>query len=315
MLGDPIGPFPRWRDLVGQLVTEAARHGGSPVFFGVGQAAAKICGKLGFAVRRIGEQAIVPLEEFSIERLDPELRELHRQIANLGCQFAGVERDAVPALIPEPRARIGRVAPIRTRKTTLFSAVPFSVDYLERFPVGAGRSRGRILAFASLVGSSGRAELSVELSAMSQIGRLNRHLGFSARRGDLVGERPRLPSRKPWLGTPAGARPPGHGLAMGSAWNLPVPPRRALLGLQRAAPSQGQVCSALGAALCRLPARSRLWLAPCRIWRNWWHAALRRKPPWRGRRLRRAQLKASSRPPSPMDLSQVVAFCLTELGL
>jgi phosphatidylglycerol lysyltransferase len=81
VLGDPIGPFARWRDLMGQLMTEAARQGGAPVFFGVGQAAAKICSKLGFAARRIGEQAIVPLEEFSIERLDPELREAHRQIA------------------------------------------------------------------------------------------------------------------------------------------------------------------------------------------------------------------------------------------
>ena len=75
-------------------------------------------------------------------------------------------------------------------------------------------------------------------------------------------KRPRLPSRKPWLGAAAGARPSGHGVTMGAAWNLPVPSRRALLGLQRTAPSQGQVCSALGAALCQLPARSRFGSRP-----------------------------------------------------
>ena len=32
VLGDPIGPFARWRDLVGQLVTEAASHGGCARF-------------------------------------------------------------------------------------------------------------------------------------------------------------------------------------------------------------------------------------------------------------------------------------------
>jgi phosphatidylglycerol lysyltransferase len=163
VLGDPIGPFARWRDLVGQLVTEAARHGGSPVFFGVGQAAAKICGKLGFAVRRIGEQAIVRLEEFSIERLDPELRESRRQIASLGCQFAVVERNAVPALISELEPVSEEWLRYKRARERAFSAAPFSVDYLGRFPVGVVRSRGRILAFASLVGSAGRAELSVEL--------------------------------------------------------------------------------------------------------------------------------------------------------
>jgi phosphatidylglycerol lysyltransferase len=37
------------------------------------------------------------------------------------------------------------------------------VDYLGRFPVGVVRSGSRILAFASLVGSAGKAELSIEL--------------------------------------------------------------------------------------------------------------------------------------------------------
>ena len=163
VLGDPIGPFARWRDLVGQLVTEAARHGGSPVFFGVGQAAAKICGKLGFAVRRIGEQAIVRLEEFSIERLDPELRESRRQIASLGCQFAVVERNAVPALISELEPVSEEWLRYKRTSGRGFLGTGLHVDYLGRFPVGVVRSRGRILAFASLVGSAGRAELSIEL--------------------------------------------------------------------------------------------------------------------------------------------------------
>src|SRR5206468_4385169 len=60
VLGDPIGPFARWRDLLCQLINDATSQGGWPVFFGVGEAAAKICSKIGFAVRRIGDQAILP---------------------------------------------------------------------------------------------------------------------------------------------------------------------------------------------------------------------------------------------------------------
>ena len=162
-LGDPIGPFARWRDLLCRLVTEATRHGGWPVFFGVGGAAAKICSKLGFAVRRIGDQAIVPLEQFAIEKLDPELQQVHRQITSLGCQFQVVARDAVPALIPELQPVSEQWLRYKRTRDRAFLGTAFNVDYLRRFPVGVIRSHGRILAFASLVGSAGRAELSIEL--------------------------------------------------------------------------------------------------------------------------------------------------------
>jgi phosphatidylglycerol lysyltransferase len=163
VLGDPIGPFARWRDLLCQLATEATSHGGWPVFFGIGEAAAQICRKLGFAVRRLGDQAILPVEQFAIEQLSPELQKTHRQISGLGCQFEVVAPATVPALIAE-------LQPVseewlrgkRTRERAFLSAA-FRADYLARFPVAVVRSRGRILAFASLVGSAGRAELSVEL--------------------------------------------------------------------------------------------------------------------------------------------------------
>src|SRR5438105_4796693 len=72
-----------------------------------------------------------------------------------------------------------------------------------------------------------------------------------------MGEGASLPKRKPWLGAAAGSGPSGHGVALGSVRSSSLPPRRTLLGFQRTAPSQGQVCSAVGPALCQLPARSR----------------------------------------------------------
>jgi phosphatidylglycerol lysyltransferase len=105
----------------------------------------------------------VPLAQFAIEQLSPELQQTHRQIASLGCQFEVVASAAVPALI-------GELQPVseewlrgkRTRERAFLSAA-FRADYLARFPVGVVRSGGRILAFAGLVESAGKAELSVEL--------------------------------------------------------------------------------------------------------------------------------------------------------
>lgn len=163
MLGDPIGPFPRWRDLLCQLTTEATNHGGWPIFFGIGEAAAQICNKLGFAVRRIGDQAIVPLDQFAIENLSPELQGIHGQIASLGCQFEAVASESIPALIPEllPVSEDWLRGKHTTQRDVLTPA--FHENYHGRLSVGVVRSGGRILAFASLVGSAGKAELSVEL--------------------------------------------------------------------------------------------------------------------------------------------------------
>jgi phosphatidylglycerol lysyltransferase len=166
VLGDPIGPFARWRDLLCQLATEATKHGGWPIFFGIGEATAKICSKLGFAVRRIGDQAIIPLDQFAIQKLSPELQEIHRQITSLGCRFEVVGSESISALIPE-LLPLFVDSPRGKHRTQHLLTPAFRVDYLRRFPVGVVRSGGRILAFASLVGSAGKAELSVELVRFS----------------------------------------------------------------------------------------------------------------------------------------------------
>jgi phosphatidylglycerol lysyltransferase len=162
VLGDPIGPFARWRDLLCQLINDATSQGGWPVFFGVGEAAAKICSKVGFAVRRIGDQAILPLDQFASEKLNPELREAHRQIASLGCRFEVVASEAVPTLIRELLSVSEDWLRGKRSRQRVLPSIAVHVDYLGRFPVGVVRSGGRILAFGSLIGSAGKAELSIE---------------------------------------------------------------------------------------------------------------------------------------------------------
>ena len=60
-----------------------------PIFFGIGEASAQICNKLGFAVRRIGDQAIVALDQFPIENLSPELQGIHRALGRLAILLHG----------------------------------------------------------------------------------------------------------------------------------------------------------------------------------------------------------------------------------
>jgi phosphatidylglycerol lysyltransferase len=91
------------------------------------------------------------------------VQEAHRQTASLGCQFEVVASEAVPALIPELLSISEHWLRGKRTRQRAFPSIALRVDYLRRFPVGVVRSRGRILAFGSLVGSAGKAELSIEL--------------------------------------------------------------------------------------------------------------------------------------------------------
>ena len=105
----------------------------------------------------------MPLDQFAIEKLSPERQQIHRQVTSLGCQFGSVASESIPALIPE-------LLPVfkdwfRGKHTTQrdLQTPAFHVADLGRFSVGVVRSGGRILAFASLVESAGKAEVSIEL--------------------------------------------------------------------------------------------------------------------------------------------------------
>jgi phosphatidylglycerol lysyltransferase len=161
--GDPIGPPERWQDLMGRLDALATSHGGWPVFFGVDEAGAQICRKLGFAVRKIGEAAIVPLEAASLETIDPALREAWREVERLGCRFDVVEPEELPRLMPALRAVATEWEADKRARTGTVSAEAITPDRLRPFPVAVVRSGYRIVAFARLSHSAGMAEIALDL--------------------------------------------------------------------------------------------------------------------------------------------------------
>jgi phosphatidylglycerol lysyltransferase len=161
--GDPIGPPERWRDLFVRLDALARRDGGWPVFFGIGEAGALACRKLGFAVRKYGEAAIVPLGRFELEHVDPGLALSHREMAERGWRFETISADALhlhraalDALAAEWERRRG------TREDEHAMSI-LRAEQPDRFPIAIVRANERIQAFAVLSRGAGNAELSVEL--------------------------------------------------------------------------------------------------------------------------------------------------------
>jgi phosphatidylglycerol lysyltransferase len=162
-LGDPVGPLDRWRDLFVLLRAEAERHGARAVFFGVSAAGAPICRKLGFALRRIGEEALVPLDAFSLEGAVPELRERHAAAIAAGSGFEILEGDAVDAVLPALRRISDAWLAWRGVGERGFSSGAFRSSYVRRHRVALVRRGEEIVAFALLWSSSGNAELAADL--------------------------------------------------------------------------------------------------------------------------------------------------------
>jgi phosphatidylglycerol lysyltransferase len=163
-LGDPVGPRARAEELVWHFRELSDYHGGRTVFYQVSGDRLPLYVDLGLAALKIGEEARVPLENFSLEGATrADLRQAHRRAERSGASFEIVPPDRVPALMPA-LARISDAW--LTEKSTAekrFSVGAFSPEYLSHFPIAVVRSEGSPSAFVNLWPSGTKEELSVDL--------------------------------------------------------------------------------------------------------------------------------------------------------
>ena len=162
--GDPIGSPQEQTELAWRLKEVADRHGGRPVFYEVGSAHLPIYLDLGLSLFKIGEEARVPLESFSLE--GGERRGMRRALGMVerkGGTFEIVPPHEVPALLPElERVSNAWLASKHTREKG-FSLGFFDETYLSRFPIALVRREGRVVAFANVWLAPARDEISVDL--------------------------------------------------------------------------------------------------------------------------------------------------------
>ncbi len=166
---------------------------------------------------KIGEEARVPLADFSLEgAARAELRQAHRRAQRDGASFEVVPPERVEALLPALQAHLGRVA-LRSKAT---GEKRFSVGSFSRAVPAAVSARawcareGTPVGFANLwtTGTQGRA---VGGSDALRPGRAARRHGLPVHRADAVGPRAGLPLVQSRHGAAVGAG--SHPLA--PAWH------------------------------------------------------------------------------------------------
>ena len=163
-MGDPVGPAEETREVAWRFREFCDRHGGLTVFYEVGTANLPVYLDLGLSLLKLGEEARVPLEHFSLEgHARKGLRTAHRQAEREGCRLEIVPPRDVAAILPDLRAISDAWLAAKQTREKGFSLGFFAPAYLQRCTMAVVRHGGRLVAFANLWTSAGREELSVDL--------------------------------------------------------------------------------------------------------------------------------------------------------
>jgi phosphatidylglycerol lysyltransferase len=167
-MGDPVGPESEREPLAWEFVESCDGMAASPVFYQVTPENLPIYVDLGLSLSKLGEEARVPLEGFSLDgAARADLRQTHRRAVRDGAEFAIVPRDGVAALMPQLQEISDAWLAAKSGAEKGFSLGYFDADYLARFDCAVVRSGGRIVAFANIWRAGATAELSVDLMRYS----------------------------------------------------------------------------------------------------------------------------------------------------
>ncbi|MHA7632205.1 bifunctional lysylphosphatidylglycerol flippase/synthetase MprF [Corallococcus sp. M7] len=163
-MGDPVGPPDAATELAWRFLELADRHHGWACFYQVGPGALPRYLDLGLTLLKLGEEATVPLQDFTLE--GPERRGLRhglRRMEREAWTFEVQPREAVPQLLPQLRTLSDAWLAEKHTREKGFSLGWFSPRYLEQGPVALVRRSGVLMGFANVWAPDTKEELSVDL--------------------------------------------------------------------------------------------------------------------------------------------------------
>ena len=164
VLGGPVGPEEERAELLWSFREEVDLYGGWPVFYEVGTEDLTNYLDLGLTLLKVGEQARVPLDLFSMAGSSRKgLRNLRHKLERDGYLFEIVPADHVPALMPQLKTVSDDWLTGKRTREKGFSLGYFDPEYLSYFPLAIARREERIVAFANLWVSTSKEELSVDM--------------------------------------------------------------------------------------------------------------------------------------------------------
>lgn len=167
-MGPPVGDPAEQHELLWRLRELADAHAARPGFYGLGPEHLPEMVEMGFAIQKAGEEAVVPLETFSLQGRKREvLRRNWRKAQEAGATFEVVPAAKVGAYIPQLKAISDQWLARHAGGEKGFSMGGFEPRYVAEFPCALVRREGRIVAFATLWTTPDKSEFSMDLMRYS----------------------------------------------------------------------------------------------------------------------------------------------------
>jgi phosphatidylglycerol lysyltransferase len=163
-MGDPVGEEEEWGELVWRFREMCDRYDGWTVFYEAGHRKLHLYLDLGLTPLKIGEEARVPLERFSLDGgAHKGLRYTYHRLQKEGCVFEVIAQADITSFLPEFKGISDTWLAQKNTREKGFSLGFFSEDYLKRFPAGIIRKDGNVMAFTNIWLGQGKEELSIDL--------------------------------------------------------------------------------------------------------------------------------------------------------
>ncbi|MEP6781102.1 MAG: bifunctional lysylphosphatidylglycerol flippase/synthetase MprF, partial [Gemmatimonadaceae bacterium] len=167
-VGDPLGDEEAGAELAWRFREMADRHGGWTVFYEVGTERLPLYIDLGLSLLKIGEEAIVHLDKFTLEGgSNKSLRRSLKDADKKNITFEVVPIENVPQLMPQLRLISDAWLAEKNAREKGFSLGRFDEQYLSHHPIALIYHEGNPVAFANLWTTTTRDELSVDLMRWS----------------------------------------------------------------------------------------------------------------------------------------------------
>ena len=163
-MGDPVGPSSLYEPLVWTFVENCDGMAVEPVFYQISPENLPLYIDLGLTLSKLGEEARVPLDTFSLEgAARADLRHPHRRAKKDGAEFEVVPRAKIGAIMPELREVSNAWLSAKNTAEKRFSLGYFDERYLSHFDIAVVRRAGAIVAFANILRAGADTELSADL--------------------------------------------------------------------------------------------------------------------------------------------------------
>jgi len=163
-MGDPIGRQTEWTGLIWQFREICDRYDGWAVFYEVGSLNLHWYLDLGLSFLKLGEEARVSLDGFSLEGgARKGLRNTYNRLEKEGCALEILSPKSISDRLSELKEVSDLWLSQKNTREKGFSLGFFNEEYLEQFPVAVVRKNQKIIAFANIWVGAEKEEISVDL--------------------------------------------------------------------------------------------------------------------------------------------------------